>query len=102
METIGNQIKYLREKKGLLLREVAASTDIDQALLCKIEKGERKPTRDQVIKFSKFFKIETKIFLAIWLSEKIVYSIINEDVACEALKIAEESLVEYKSQKRVE
>ena len=40
METLGHIIRTKREAKGLLLRQVAAHLDIDQAILSKIEKAQ--------------------------------------------------------------
>lgn len=48
METLGQWLKATREAKGLLLRQVAAYLDIDQAILSKIEKSSRKPGRDHI------------------------------------------------------
>ena len=45
MESLGDIIRKLRESKELPLRTVAAFLDIDQAILSKIERGHRKPTR---------------------------------------------------------
>ena len=45
MKTTGDIIRNQREKLGLLLRHVSAKLDIDQAILSKIERGERKPNK---------------------------------------------------------
>ena len=50
LKNIAEIIRELREQNGLLLRQVAAEIEIDQALLSKIERGERMPTKDQVIR----------------------------------------------------
>ena len=50
MDSLGNTIRKLREDKVLPLRTVAAFLDIDQAILSKIERGQRKPTRELVVK----------------------------------------------------
>ena len=47
METFGDIIKIEREKKGLLLRQVASALEIDQAIVSKFERGERKPSKEQ-------------------------------------------------------
>ena len=44
METIGQILRNKRQALGLLLRQVSAYVDIDQAILSKIERNERKPT----------------------------------------------------------
>ena len=42
MDSLGDNIRKLREDKELPLRTVAAYLDIDQAILSKIERGQRK------------------------------------------------------------
>ncbi|KAI9432900.1 hypothetical protein F5148DRAFT_1154950 [Russula earlei] len=49
MNSLGDIIRKLREEKQLPLRVVAAFLDIDQAILSKIERGQRKPTREQAL-----------------------------------------------------
>jgi transcriptional regulator with XRE-family HTH domain len=94
LKTIGELIREAREKKGLLLRQVASYLEIDQALLSKIERGERKATRENIIKLASFLGLNEKELLVQFLSEKIAYDLQDEDVAKEALKVAEKK-VEY-------
>lgn len=100
MDNFGNKIRSLRESKGLLLRQVAANIEIDQALLSKIERSERIATKSQVILLADFFKIDNKELLALWLGEKIAYEIKDEDFANEALKVAEKTINYFKSPKK--
>lgn len=88
--SVGTVLRNLREAKSLLLREVAASISIDPTLLSKIERDERMPTREQVAALSAFYKEESATILA-YLSDKVVYELENEDLALEAIKVAEES-----------
>lgn len=99
MESFGQKIRSLRETDNLLLREVAAAIEIDQALLSKIERSERIATKKQVLALSKFFGIDKKELLTLWLGEKIAYEIKDEDVAQEALKVAEET-IKYRTNKK--
>jgi len=94
MQNIGELIRTLREKKGYPLRKVAAFLDIDQAVLSKIERGQRKLSREQVIKLADFFNYNEKEMLITFLSDRIMYEISDEDYAKEALKVAEEK-IEY-------
>ncbi len=96
MDNFGDTIRKLREEKELPLRTVAAFLDIDQAILSKIERGQRKPTRQQVVKLAGYFKVEENDFLVAWLSDKVVYQLENEEVALKALQVAEEK-VAYKT-----
>ena len=96
MQTIGELIKHNREEQKKLLREVAAGIDIDQGLLSKIERGDRLPTKQQVVKLAQFFKVEENIFVLAWLSDKVVNDVEGEDLAKDALKIAEEKILKKK------
>lgn len=96
MKEIGSKIRSTRESKGLLLRQVAAAVEMDQALLSKIERGERNATRNQIISLAKFLQIDESEILTLWLGQRIVNEIKNEKFAREALKIAEKS-IQYSS-----
>lgn len=92
MKTTGELIRNKREKKGLLLRHVSAQLDIDTAILSKIERGERKATREQIIKLADILEINKETLLIQYLSEKILYEIQNEDLGIQALKVAEKTM----------
>lgn len=92
MKTIAELIRELREKNGLLLRQVAAEIEIDQALLSKIERGERMPTKEQVINLAKFYKIDLDETLVTFFSDKLVYEVQDEDVALKAMQVAEKKI----------
>jgi transcriptional regulator with XRE-family HTH domain len=98
MDSLGETIRKLREDKELPLRTVAAYLDIDQAILSKIERGQRNASRDQVVKLAEFFKIKETDLLVSWLSDKLVYEVADEDVALKALQVAEEK-VKYQKTK---
>ena len=92
MKTFGEIIREERKNKGLFLRQVAAALDIDQAVISKFEKGERKPSREQVMKFAKYYKLDKELIIVAWLSDKVVYELQDEKLANEALKAAEEKI----------
>lgn len=89
MRTFGEIIKLAREENSLFLRQVAAELEIDQAIISKFERGERKPTKEQVLKFAKFYKLNKDNLVVAWLSDKVTYELQDENLACEALKIAD-------------
>ena len=97
MENLGDTIRKLREDKQLPLRTVAAFLDFDQAILSKIERGQRKPTREQVVKLAGYFKVKENDLLVAWLSDKLVYEVEDEEMALKALQVAEEK-VQYITQ----
>jgi transcriptional regulator with XRE-family HTH domain len=92
--TTGEIIREKREKKGLLLRQVSAQLDIDPAILSKIERGERKATREQINKLTDILEIDKESLLVQFLSEKILYEIQHEDLGMKALKVAEK-IIKY-------
>ena len=92
MHNFGDTIRKLREEQELPLRTVAAFLDIDQAILSKMERGHRKPNREQVIKLASYFKVKENDLLVAWLSDKLVYELKDEDVALKALQVAEEKI----------
>ena len=92
METVGQIIRAKRETSGLLLRQVAAYLDIDQAILSKIERNERKPKREHIIKLAECLKLDKDELLIQYMSDKIAYEIADEDCANQVLKVAEKKI----------
>jgi len=92
MESLGDTIRKLREDKKLPLRTVAAYLDIDQAILSKMERGQRKLNRPQVLKLAKYYEVEENDLLVAWLSDKLLYELEDEDMALKALQVAEEKV----------
>lgn len=92
MKSFGEIIKEARESRGLFLRQVAAELNIDQAIISKFEHGGRKPSKEQVLSFAKFFKLDTEELLVAWLSDKVVYDLKDEMLADKALKVAEQKI----------
>ena len=59
MSTIfGNKIKTLREEKQIPQRQLASVLEIDIATYCKIEKGDRRAKREQVLLLADFLKTD--------------------------------------------
>ena len=92
MKNIGNILRELRENKQLPLRIVAAFLDIDPAIMSRIERGQRKASREQVVKLAEYFNVDKNELLIAWLSDKVVYELAYEQNAIEALKVAEEKI----------
>lgn len=90
MESLGDIIKKLRVEQKMPLRTVAAYLDIDQAILSKIERGQRKISRELVVKLAQYYKVEQESLLIAWLSDKLVYEVGDEDLGLKALQVAEE------------
>jgi transcriptional regulator with XRE-family HTH domain len=99
MKNLGDTLRELRESKQQPLRTVAAYLDIDQAILSRIERGQRKASREQVVKLADYFKVKEEDLLVAWLSDKLVYEIADEQLGIKALKVAEEKVKYNKTQK---
>lgn len=92
MESLGTTIKSLREQNELPLRKVAAFLDIDQSILSKFESGVRSPKRNQIEQLADYFKADKKTLLVQWLAEKLLSELHDEEIALDALQLAEEKL----------
>lgn len=92
VKKLGETLRELRERKGLLLREVAAQLNIDPSMLSKIETGDKKPTRDHVIQLAKIYQANERELVVSFLSERVMYEVGNEELAIEALKVAEQMI----------
>lgn len=92
MSNLSEILKSAREEKKLILRKVASELDIDQSLISKFEKGERKPTKEQLIKLSDFYNLPKQDLLIEWYSDKIIYELKDVDYANDILIVAEEKI----------
>lgn len=95
----GNKLKSLREEKQIPQRQIAAVLEIDTATYCKIEKGDRRAKREQVIELAKTLQIDTKELLRLWSADKVYDIIAEEDEATQILNVVAENIVIYKRQK---
>ena len=89
MGQFNEYIRKLREERNLRQREVAAYLKADTAFISKLEKGERQVRREQVLLLADLFNIAKDELLSLWLAEKVYEVLKDEDVANEALKVAE-------------
>lgn len=97
--SFGETIRQLREAKGLPLRKVAAYLDTDQAILSKMERGQRKASRQQVVKLAAYFKVKENDLIVAWLADKLVEEVEDEKLALQAIQVAEE-IIKYKPRTR--
>lgn len=96
---LGTRIKELRESKNLLQRQLAASLEIDTPMFSKIERGERRAKREQVLILAKLLDTDENELLTLWLADQVYDLVKDEENAAKALKVAEKK-INYKSQKR--
>jgi transcriptional regulator with XRE-family HTH domain len=81
----------------LLQRQVASQLEIDTPMLSKIERGERKAKKEQVVLFADLYKVNRDELLTLWLADQLYDVVKDEDMAFKAMDAAQESL---KSQKK--
>ena len=89
MNRFGDRVRELREQQNLLQRQVAGKLDIDTPMLSKIERGERRAKREQVITFSKILSADQNELIILWLADRVYEIVKDEDLAKDALKVAE-------------
>lgn len=92
MSTLGLKLRELRAKAGFSLRKAAVAIDVDVAILSKMERGERKFSKEVVLKLAELYKTDPNKLIIDFLSEKVLYELENEDFGLEALKVAEKQL----------
>ena len=92
MKDFGATIRELRKEKKMPLRVVSAYLDIDQAILSKIERGQRKASKELIAKLSVYFNVNEADLMLAWLSDNIMYEVKDEEFALEAIQLAEEKL----------
>lgn len=99
-QTFGETLRKLREGSGMSLRKLAALLDIDQSTLSKIERNERKANPTLIDKLSKIFKTDKKELHISFVSDKVVYELLNEESSIDILKVAEEKISYIKQSKK--
>lgn len=92
MQNIAKILKNKRTEFKYKLKEVSTILNIDMAIVSKLERGERKVTKKQILAFIDFYALNKKEILITWLSEKIYEEIKDEKYNLDALYLAEEKL----------
>lgn len=98
MDSLGSRLQKLREERLLTRKKMADIVQIDHTLLCRIEKGQRPATKEQVVKLAHFFNVNEQNLLTEWLSDKLAGELQGEPAALKALQLAEEK-VKYSKKK---
>ena len=91
---LGNRIKEVRADQDVRQRVLADILDIDVPMFSKIERGERRAKREQVVKLAEFLKQDKTEFLSLWLADKILDAVDREDaINLGAIKLARDRLL---------
>lgn len=85
-------IQNKRDEFGFTVKQVAARTLIDTAVVSKIETGKRIATRNQVLAFINLFNLNDEEAFSAWLSDKVLALLKDEEYALKALKVAEDEV----------
>lgn len=99
--SFGDRIKELRESKELLQRQLASSLEIDTPMFSKIERGERRAKREQVLKLAELLQTDVNELLTVWLADQVYDIVKDEEIAEGALRVAESTLKYSKLEKHV-
>lgn len=96
MKKFGLILKEIREAKDHTLKNLSLLSNIDATVLSKIERSERKASKDQLNKLCEIYIESSKELQVQWLAERLHYLIREEPHWRDAMIVAEEE-VEYKS-----
>ncbi|MDR0630781.1 MAG: helix-turn-helix domain-containing protein [Holosporales bacterium] len=66
-----SKIRELRESKQMLQRHISAALDMDNAMYCKIEKGERRAKREQISMIADILQADPEELLTLWLADQV-------------------------------
>ena len=90
---LGERIKELREQHGVLQRQLAALLEIDTPMFRKIERGDRRAKRTQVIQLAEYFKVDKNELLTLWLADKVLDAVEDEDeLKHNAIEVAQKKI----------
>jgi transcriptional regulator with XRE-family HTH domain len=92
----GDKIRIQRVEKRITQRQLAAAIEIDTATYCKIEKGDRRAKREQVVTLANLLEIDTKELIRLWTADKVYDIIAEEEEATQILNVVAESIIKYK------
>ena len=82
----GKKIRELRDENGVLQRQLAALLEIDTPMFSKIERGDRRAKREQVVKLAEYFHQDENEMLTLWLADKVLDAVQAIEVAQEQIK----------------
>lgn len=90
---LGERIRELRAEHGVLQRQLAALLEIDTPMFSKIERGDRRAKRTQVIQLAEYFKIDKNELLTLWLADKVLDAVKEEDeLKHDAIEVAQKKI----------
>ena len=85
---LGAKLKELREMNGYVQRQIAAELEVDTAYISKVENDEKPLSKSHLKKIAKLFKVAEKELVVIWLADKILNTIHDDENKKQALQLA--------------
>ncbi len=85
---LGAKLKELREINGYVQRQIAAELEVDTAYISKVENDEKPLSKSHLKKIAKLFKVAEKELVVIWLADKILNTIHDDENKEQALQLA--------------
>ncbi|MBO5794229.1 MAG: helix-turn-helix transcriptional regulator [Bacteroidaceae bacterium] len=90
---LGQKIKELRLENGVLQRQLASLLEIDTPMFSKIERGDRRAKRTQVIQIANYFNVDERELLTLWEADKVLDAVEDEnELRSDAIKVAQSSI----------
>lgn len=90
---LGPKIKELRLENGVLQRQLASLLEIDTPMFSKIERGDRRAKRTQVIQLANYFNVDEKELLTLWVADKVLDAVEDEEaLRLDAIRVAQSSI----------
>ena len=92
---LGQKIKELRMENGVLQRQLASLLEIDTPMFSKIERGDRRAKRTQVIQIANYFNVDEKELLTLWVADKVLDAVKGEEeLKIDAIRVAQSSIIQ--------
>lgn len=95
-DTLGKILKSLREAKGLTLKQVADTLEVDLSMLAKIEKGQRSVNDALFGRLANVFEVEERMLRTLSLADQVYKDVEFYEFAEDALRIVQEKIKEKK------
>lgn len=87
------KLHQLRERRGLLQKQMAEALAIDTPMYCRIEHGERRAKREQILAIAKVLQADSEELLSLWLADQVTAVISTEKrIAKRVLELADKSI----------
>ena len=92
---LGDKIRELRDEQKLLQRQLVAALEIDTPMFSKIERGDRRAKREQVVKLAELLHQDENEMLKLLLADKVLDALDGEEkLSIDAIEVAKNELMD--------